>query len=215
MISKLVSIICLVFGCTLCAQAAVIYSNLGPGLSYDNGALIAANGSLAVATPFLTPSGANYDLTALDIAIDQSGGPNTALVALMADSSGLPGGVIASWTMNFPSLFSNFSIVASQQITGITGIALNENTTYWLAALPTSNATDTWWRGNNTGQHNVEANSNNGGASWSSLLTQNANVAFAVYGNSHPVPEPETFTMLLAGLGLLGFTTRRRKNHVT
>ena len=27
-----------------------------------------------------------------------------------------------------------------------------------------------------------------------------------------PVPEPETFAMLLAGLGLIGFTARRRKN---
>ena len=26
-----------------------------------------------------------------------------------------------------------------------------------------------------------------------------------------PVPEPETYAMLLAGLGLLGFTTRKRK----
>jgi len=29
-----------------------------------------------------------------------------------------------------------------------------------------------------------------------------------------PVPEPETYAMLLAGLGLMGFTARRRKNKV-
>lgn len=29
-----------------------------------------------------------------------------------------------------------------------------------------------------------------------------------------PVPEPETYAMLLAGLGLLGFTARRRKNRM-
>lgn len=28
-----------------------------------------------------------------------------------------------------------------------------------------------------------------------------------------PVPEPETYAMLLAGLGLIGFTARRRKNN--
>ena len=29
------------------------------------------------------------------------------------------------------------------------------------------------------------------------------------------VPEPETFAMILAGLGLIGFSTRRRKNDIT
>jgi len=29
------------------------------------------------------------------------------------------------------------------------------------------------------------------------------------------VPEPETYSMLLAGLGLLGFIARRRKSKVT
>lgn len=30
-----------------------------------------------------------------------------------------------------------------------------------------------------------------------------------------PVPEPATYTMLLAGLGLLGFTTRRKKQNLS
>jgi hypothetical protein len=32
------------------------------------------------------------------------------------------------------------------------------------------------------------------------------------YGFAAAVPEPETYAMLLAGLGLLGFTARRRQN---
>lgn len=31
------------------------------------------------------------------------------------------------------------------------------------------------------------------------------------FGTPLPIPEPETYTMLLAGLGLLGFMARRRK----
>lgn len=39
---------------------------------------------------------------------------------------------------------------------------------------------------------------NNGGSAW--------------YVNSTPVPEPETYAMMLAGLGLMGFVARRRKS---
>jgi len=34
-------------------------------------------------------------------------------------------------------------------------------------------------------------------------------------GNTTPVPEPETYAMLLAGLGLMGFVIRRRRGRVT
>lgn len=39
------------------------------------------------------------------------------------------------------------------------------------------------------------------------------NLAFKL--NYSPVPEPSTYVMLLAGLGLIGFTTRRRKDLAT
>ncbi|WP_294987254.1 FxDxF family PEP-CTERM protein [Sulfuritalea sp.] len=37
------------------------------------------------------------------------------------------------------------------------------------------------------------------------------NVNFSIGGNIAPVPEPETYAMMLAGLGLLGFAARRRR----
>ena len=39
----------------------------------------------------------------------------------------------------------------------------------------------------------------------------NTNTVFTVT-NIAPVPEPETYAMLLAGLGLLGFIARRKKS---
>ncbi|MBV6322207.1 FxDxF family PEP-CTERM protein [Duganella sp. HSC-15S17] len=50
--------------------------------------------------------------------------------------------------------------------------------------------------------------------SWSSSVQINANHFFKavdVKGYTTPVPEPETYAMLLAGLGLVGFMARRRK----
>ncbi len=50
--------------------------------------------------------------------------------------------------------------------------------------------------------------------SWSSSVQINANHFFKpidVRGYTSAVPEPETYAMLLAGLGLVGFTARRRK----
>ncbi|RFP08998.1 choice-of-anchor A family protein [Duganella sp. BJB475] len=50
--------------------------------------------------------------------------------------------------------------------------------------------------------------------SWSSSVQINANHFFNpinVAGYVTPVPEPETYAMLLAGLGLVGFMARRRK----
>ncbi len=45
-------------------------------------------------------------------------------------------------------------------------------------------------------------------------LQNNGSVFFSGYSINAPVPEPETYAMLLAGLGLLGFTARRRKTLV-
>jgi len=44
-------------------------------------------------------------------------------------------------------------------------------------------------------------------------LGDNGNYS-AKYTPTSPVPEPETYAMLLAGLGLIGFSARRRKDNV-
>jgi hypothetical protein len=207
-LSSMVILLTLVFAAG--SRADTIYSNLGSGLSYGNSALRAATGSLnlAAATPFVVASGTNYNLTEIDLAIGQQNGPNPALVELTNNASGVPGTVIASWTMNFPGLFANSSIVPSQTITGISGITLDANTTYWLAVLPANAATDTWWYENNTGQTNIKASSFDGGVSWSSLYTQNANGAFAVFGDpqavTETVPEPSAIWLLATGLLCIG-----------
>ena len=48
---------------------------------------------------------------------------------------------------------------------------------------------------------------------FSGLSSLRINTAFTVWDNISvtPVPEPETYAMMLAGLGMLGFAARRRK----
>lgn len=51
-----------------------------------------------------------------------------------------------------------------------------------------------------------------GAGSLTSAFTTKSAGSVSVTYNYAPVPEPETYAMMLAGLGLLGFAARRRKN---
>ena len=46
---------------------------------------------------------------------------------------------------------------------------------------------------------------------FTSLTFSTTGIAFEIAQASAPVPEPETYAFLLAGLGALGFMSRRRK----
>jgi hypothetical protein len=53
--------------------------------------------------------------------------------------------------------------------------------------------------------HMITSDSNPLNAAWSNQIVYNA------IGTVGPIPEPETYAMMLAGLGMLGFMARRRK----
>lgn len=88
----------------------------------------------------------------------------------------------------------------------ITSTTLTAGTTYWLSVVnDTSGATDDWlWENSNSVGSNAFRLGD--GNSWSS---HNTELAFQITA----VPEPETYAMLLAGLGLLGFMAYRRKDN--
>ena len=194
--------------------AGPIYSNLGPGLSFEPGSSIrAASGSavvfspsgLAAATPFDVPVASDYALTDIYLALY---GPATQVqVELRNNAGGAPGAILASWLMTFPAFSFTNTIVGAQTISGITGITLDAGATYWLAIFPTAPGTDTWWYHNNTGQTNIKASSFNGGASWSNTL--NANGAFGVFGDAQATTVPDPATLITLGTGLLGLVSAR------
>lgn len=88
----------------------------------------------------------------------------------------------------------------------ITSTTLVAGTTYWLSVVnDTSGHTDDWlWE--NSQPVGSSAFRVGDGNSWSAHSTE---LAFQITA----VPEPETYAMLLAGLGLLGFMACRRKDN--
>ena len=71
-----------------------------------------------------------------------------------------------------------------------------------------------WYDGSNMGVP-TWLNSNNSlvqtqtPGDWSNVITRDGGAAFQIYTSA--VPEPETYAMMMAGLGLLGAVARRRK----
>jgi hypothetical protein len=45
-------------------------------------------------------------------------------------------------------------------------------------------------------------------------LSANTRASLVGFASITPVPEPDSFAMILAGLGLMGFMSRRRKNSI-
>ncbi len=135
------------------------------------------------------------------------GGPNTYAVGPGVEVSDLVDGVANldiqsdGFTANFfmnggfsPGAFNGFRITdVNGTIDAFTSFSLAGNTAF------------------NFGAPVLSFDANNLYVNWSDLSFQAGDVQFAV-NNLAPVPEPETYAMLLAGLGLLGVVARRRKH---
>jgi len=94
------------------------------------------------------------------------------------------------------NILANISITADTNVTDSCGRLLTQTASVTLAGTDTIGI----------GCTGILAGSN--GLSGGGTITSGAVNTLP----SAPVPEPETYAMLLAGLGLIGFTARRRKN---
>ena len=194
---------------------SVLFSNFGPGNSYDTGdgnfvgnGLDGTGNNYASGDTF-TPS-ATGPFTSLTIALSNYYGTNTdtLAVSLTADSgANSPGSVLAAFDIGPGSLglfgLNNAPLV----LTAIPGISLMAGTQYWVTVADISGGTDTnVWNWNTTGDASANAISTDGGMTWFSPsgLTPGA---YSVNGAS--VPEPSTLVLL--STGALGVVLGRRR----
>jgi hypothetical protein len=108
------------------------------------------------------------------------------------------------WNLN--AIISSISATASTGL-DITGLALygTNNSLVSTGTMMRSGAMDVWTLSSNSlavGDYYIKVSGN---------LVSNAGASFGGAVMLAPVPEPETYGMLLGGLGVLGFLARRRR----
>lgn len=174
------------------AQANVLLDTFGPGNSTIGLNLGIGNngqgGYFSQAVSFSTTSAVTVDAILAAVT-----GTGTANFGIMGDAAGLPSNsFLYSVALNNP--------VANVSLTGL-GWTLGAGT-YWLAAVANPGFSGGWDTALRPGRAASDVAFDIPG--WSlSVVTPAARITTAV-------PEPETYAMLLAGLGLMGFMARRR-----
>ncbi len=187
--SKLLSGVALTFALANSAQA----------ITFD----IAANGTLMGASGVMV-NGTSYDVTFGD---DLYGNSITAFTTL-------DGATAATQALIDQVLVGDYSATSSYAINGCT-VASNcvINTTYGILNTRGKPAVYVYAK-SERGAFTITASSLNGGAmsSTNTNIWSDSTIAkWTVSTTATAVPEPEAYAMMLAGLGLVGFAARRKK----
>ena len=194
------------------SNAAVVFSDLGPGNSYQANAgwVVSGNGSPvglnAFAVQFTSPG--NYTVSQIDIALTTVNGIGVMPVALYSNSGGALGTNIGSFSLlpnsGLPSFGSTSS--ALTLFPGGAGATLSAGAKYWIY-INSGVGTYDEWNFNSVGATGRIASSSLGYANGQTLP------AFDVLGTpvGVAVPEPAALMCLGAGLAGLGALRRRRK----
>lgn len=200
------------------ATTIAIFTNFGSDYSFDiTGAYgIGATGGttqpLSVAAMPFT-AGATADLSGAILALSNTTGDSSGFTLdLESDSSGLPGTVLATLTLQgtVPSAPAPVTFDYSG-----TPFQLTSGTSYWLVALETNNSSEQIWFYSNSDTGTI-ALSDSGSATGPWTASPGSQIsAFEVDGTSlATVPEPGSFQLLvlgmLCGLGALWVERRRQ-----
>ena len=185
------------------SQASIIYSNIQPGDTFGPGVAIGVVPFVGVfnyAGEGFTP-GQNYTFDSVEMAVSLSSGPNVLDVYLMGTVGGLPSGILESFTLN--NDLSNNPATGVVTIDSLLHPLLEAGMEYWIVAAggPTTTA---FWAQN---VHNSMGLNVSGPTLSTLVLDSSSNVIMATQVNgTAAIPEPGSWTLMLASLGLLGFT---------
>jgi len=191
-------------GTAVPVRADVVFSDLGPGGSYQSSMGWTVYGPTAPiktdrASTFVPLS--SYTLDSIQAAFTWSSGVNAGDMYLMSDSGGLPGAVLESFHLNNLPAFGASSTALATAASTLHPL-LSAGIQYWLVTSANDNSFLSFNQ-NNTGYIGL-ASRDNGGA-WG-LNTGITGGAFRVIGSPAAVPEPSTFA--LVGLAVMLMTVR-------
>jgi hypothetical protein len=192
----------------------IIYSNFGPGQTYEPGFYSVSGGGggnfpngFALAESFHPTVNSLFSSVALPLTLVpgfNGGNTNAFTVSLMSDAGGHPGTTLESFSITGVPLYPNSAI---EKFTSKINTLLNAGTTYWIAVFPGAADTFGGWSIKSTGATGISKTGNDG-VTWSAYTDTSA--AFEVDGLKI-VPEPASLTMLGIGtLSLLGFAWKRK-----
>lgn len=213
--SKYVGICVLSMGISAYASATVLFSNFGPGYSYDinSGNVVGDgyDGSFYSEGESFTP-GQNAAFGALRIALSEvypgsQGAPLT--ISLTADAGNAPGAVLESWLTAPGSLGLLGTNNAPLVLYSILNPTLLAGTEYWITASLTGLSNAVAWNWNSTGDLNAQAINDGSGWFSPSGLTPGA---FEVDSVASRVPEPSTLALFGVAFAGIGFCSRRKQS---
>lgn len=193
---------------TACGCVSTYAAVLVDNVSQPTRSVTTMDANLWAAQSFLTDAGA-HRLEGIDILAGSRVDDPFQYAALYSAGAGGPA-----------SLLSTFSIVVGPGALAVVNllpavqVGLAPSTAYWLVIGASGTGSLGWAyaEGNaysGTGSFGAYAYSNDLGVSWGSLGTDNPYQMTVQVG---VVPEPETYALMLAGLGAIGMVARRRKS---